>query len=224
MRSVKPSWAVLWGACQALSVCAAGAPPPLALTMDSTLSLSSGAATPAPPSAATPAPKPLAVPVFLADEQLRAFNQEDFTLAFDVLLSAGDVERAFRVAQQAVQAVPRDKLWRLKLARVSEWTQRPLVAGEQWRTLFQQGERSDEVVTAVLRLMPLLNDPLMALQAWAERAKHGLAVIYSTSEVGECLSVAHRIVVMSRGRISAEFGPDVSKEQIMAASGEAVVA
>ena len=58
----------------------------------------------------------------------------------------------------------------------------------------------------------------------AERAKHGLAVIYSTSEVGECLSVAHRIVVMSRGRISAEFGPDVSKEQIMAASGEAVVA
>ena len=173
MRSVKSSWAVLWGACQALSVCAAGAPPPLALTLDSTLSLSSGAATPAPPSAATPAPKPLAVPVFLADEQLRAFNQEDFTLAFDVLLSAGDVERAFRVAQQAVQAVPRDKLWRLKLARVSEWTQRPLVAGEQWRTLFQQGERSDEVVTAVLRLMPLLNDPLMALQAWAERAKHG---------------------------------------------------
>ena len=58
----------------------------------------------------------------------------------------------------------------------------------------------------------------------AERAKHGLAVIYSTSEVGECLSVAHRIIVMARGRISAEFGPDVSKEQIMAASGEAVVA
>ena len=58
----------------------------------------------------------------------------------------------------------------------------------------------------------------------AERAKKGLAVIYSTSEVGECLSVAHRIIVMSRGRISAEFGPDVSKEQIMAASGEAVVA
>jgi len=29
---------------------------------------------------------------------------------------------------------------------------------------------------------------------------------------------------MRRGRISAEFGPDVTKEQIMAASGEAVVA
>ncbi|HWU46928.1 MAG TPA: sugar ABC transporter ATP-binding protein [Humibacter sp.] len=58
----------------------------------------------------------------------------------------------------------------------------------------------------------------------AERAAAGLAVVYSTSEVGECLSIAHRIVVMSRGRISAEFASDATKEQIMAASGEAVVA
>lgn len=57
----------------------------------------------------------------------------------------------------------------------------------------------------------------------AERAASGLAVVYSTSEVGECLSIAHRIVVMSRGRISAEFDADTTKEQIMAASGEAVV-
>ncbi|MFC6490019.1 sugar ABC transporter ATP-binding protein [Nitratireductor sp. GCM10026969] len=56
----------------------------------------------------------------------------------------------------------------------------------------------------------------------AEGARQGLAVIFSTSEVGECLSIAHRIVVMRRGRISAEFSSDVSKEEIMAASGEAV--
>ncbi len=56
-----------------------------------------------------------------------------------------------------------------------------------------------------------------------EKAAQGLAVVYSTSEVQECLSVAHRIVVMRRGSISAEFRPDVSKEEIMAASGEAVV-
>jgi erythritol transport system ATP-binding protein len=54
----------------------------------------------------------------------------------------------------------------------------------------------------------------------AEGAKRGLAVVYSTSEVGECLSVAHRIIVMSKGKISAEFGPGVTKEKIMAASGE----
>ena len=54
----------------------------------------------------------------------------------------------------------------------------------------------------------------------AEGARKGLAVLYSTSEVGECLSVAHRIVVMSKGKIAAEFGPSVTKEKIMAASGE----
>jgi erythritol transport system ATP-binding protein len=58
----------------------------------------------------------------------------------------------------------------------------------------------------------------------AERARQGLAVVYSTSEVGECLGVAHRIIVMRRGRISAEFGAGASKERIMAASGEAVAA
>ncbi|KDA05034.1 sugar ABC transporter ATP-binding protein [Microbacterium sp. CH12i] len=58
----------------------------------------------------------------------------------------------------------------------------------------------------------------------AERARGGLAVVYSTSEVGECLSIAHRIIVLRRGQISAEFGPDATKEMIMAASGEAVAA
>lgn len=59
----------------------------------------------------------------------------------------------------------------------------------------------------------------------AERARQGLAVIFSTSEVAECLSVAHRVIVMRRGQISAQFTADtVTKEQIMAASGEAVVA
>lgn len=57
----------------------------------------------------------------------------------------------------------------------------------------------------------------------AEGARRGLAVVYSTSEVGECLSVAHRIIVMRKGRIAAEFDATASKDEIMAASGEAVV-
>jgi erythritol transport system ATP-binding protein len=57
----------------------------------------------------------------------------------------------------------------------------------------------------------------------AEGARQGLAVVYTTSEVGECLSIAHRIIVMRRGRIVAEFDSSVSKEKIMAASGEALV-
>lgn len=58
----------------------------------------------------------------------------------------------------------------------------------------------------------------------AENARKGLAVIYTTSEVGECLSIAHRIVVMSKGRIAAVFDSSVTKERIMAASGESLVA
>ncbi|WP_075180937.1 sugar ABC transporter ATP-binding protein [Pantoea sp. 1.19] len=58
----------------------------------------------------------------------------------------------------------------------------------------------------------------------ADNARKGLAVIYTTSEVGECLSIAHRIVVMSKGRIAAIFDSTVSKERIMAASGESLVA
>ena len=58
----------------------------------------------------------------------------------------------------------------------------------------------------------------------AERASQGLAVVYSTSEVGECLAIAHRVIVMRRGKVSAEFAKNVTKEKIMAASGEAVVA
>ena len=58
----------------------------------------------------------------------------------------------------------------------------------------------------------------------ADRAKDGLAVLYTTSEVTECLSIAHRIIVMRRGQISAEFTHDTTKEAIMAASGESMVA
>jgi erythritol transport system ATP-binding protein len=59
----------------------------------------------------------------------------------------------------------------------------------------------------------------------AELAEKGLAVLYSTSEVGECLSIAHRVIVMSKGRISAEFdAATTTKEQIMAASGESATA
>ena len=58
----------------------------------------------------------------------------------------------------------------------------------------------------------------------AHHASAGQAVVFTTSEVNECLSIAHRIIIMRRGRISAEFTSDVTKEKIMAASGEAVAA
>ena len=105
----------------------------------------------------------------LENRDLRPFNQADFVLAYDVLLGSGGLERAFMVAEKAVQHSPRDALWRRKLAKVAEWTGRPTLAAEQWQTIFQQGDHSEEVVSAVLRLAPLLEAATVALQAWAIR-------------------------------------------------------
>ncbi len=58
----------------------------------------------------------------------------------------------------------------------------------------------------------------------ADHARSGMAVLFTTSEVGECLSIAHRVIVMRRGVIAAEFTGHMSKEAIMAASGESLVA
>jgi erythritol transport system ATP-binding protein len=97
------------------------------------------------------------------------------------------------------------------------------------------GNQQKVVIGKILATNPeviLLDEPTRGIDVGAkaevfrllaDRARQGLAVLYSTSEVGECLSIAHRIVVMRRGRIAAEFSPDTSKEAIMAASGEAVL-
>lgn len=126
------------------------------------LTWSLGAAQAAPPLRPTGAPP--------ADETLRPFDARDFALAYDVLLGAGDLQRAFLVAQQAVAALPLDPAWRRKLAQVSEWTQRPQVAAEQWIALFRQGDRSADVVQAVIRLAPMVDQPMLALQAWQVQA------------------------------------------------------
>ncbi len=98
------------------------------------------------------------------------------------------------------------------------------------------GNQQKVVIGKILATQPkviLLDEPSRGIdigakaevfRLLAEGAKSGLAVVYSTSEVGECLSVAHRIIVMHKGRISAEFDHTATKEQIMAASGESVAA
>src|SRR5699024_2904471 len=92
----------------------------------------------------------------------------------------------------------------------------------------QQNVVIGKIVGTNPRLM-LLDEPTRGVDVVAEaevfrllseRARGGRAVVCSTSEVSECLSIVHRIIVMSRGRIAAEFTPDVSEGMIMAASGE----
>jgi erythritol transport system ATP-binding protein len=57
----------------------------------------------------------------------------------------------------------------------------------------------------------------------ARESRKGLAVLYATSEVGEALSASTRIVVLSKGRIVAQFDPrTTTREEVMVASGETV--
>ncbi len=97
------------------------------------------------------------------------------------------------------------------------------------------GNQQKVVIGKMLATSPkviLLDEPSRGIDVGAKAevfgllsdlASRGLAVLYSTSEVGECLTIAHRTIVMRKGRIVASFGPDATKEQIMSASGEAVI-
>ena len=99
------------------------------------------------------------------------------------------------------------------------------------------GNQQKVVIGKMLMTNPkviLLDEPSRGIDVGAKAevfgllsrlATEGLAVIYSTSEVGESLSIANRIIVMNKGRISAEFPAlGATKEQVMAASGESVAA
>jgi predicted Zn-dependent protease len=123
--------------------------------------------------AAWSADKPSNMPMsFEPTDSLRSFDDKDFALAYDVLLGAGDLKRAFLIAQKAVQESPADRLWRRKLARVSSWTQHPEVAAQQWLALFKMGDRTLEVIQGVVVGANLIMEPQWILQAWAALARH----------------------------------------------------
>ncbi len=102
---------------------------------------------------------------------MRPFDPQDYALAFDAFVAAGDLQRAFEVAQKAVRSVPQDRAWRMRLATVSQWTERPQVMAEQWIALFEQGDHSPATAAKVIEVASLVDRPLVALDAWAVYAR-----------------------------------------------------
>jgi erythritol transport system ATP-binding protein len=100
-------------------------------------------------------------------------------------------------------------------------------------TSLSGGNQQKVVIGKMLLTNPkvlLLDEPTRGIDVGAKgeifsllfrEATKGLAVLYVTSEVGEAITASHRIVVMSKGRIVAEFDPrSCTRDDIMAASGE----
>lgn len=100
-------------------------------------------------------------------------------------------------------------------------------------TSLSGGNQQKVVIGKILMTQPkviLLDEPTRGIDVGAksevfallaEQAKQGQAVLFATSEIGEALHSASRIIVMRRGKFVAEFDPQLSKrEQVMAAANE----
>ena len=100
-------------------------------------------------------------------------------------------------------------------------------------TSLSGGNQQKVVIAKVLLTEPevlLLDEPTRGIDVGAKaeifalmarEARRGLGVLFATSEVGEALGAANRVIVMSKGRIVREFDPKLSnREELMVASGE----
>lgn len=76
----------------------------------------------------------------------------------------------------------------------------------------------------------ILDDPTRGIDVGAkqevfrlvrELANEGVAIIYLTSEIKEARALAHRLLIMSDGRVAKELDPATPEEDIMAVAGGA---
>jgi Tfp pilus assembly protein PilF len=104
------------------------------------------------------------------DKEIRAYDSRAYQLAYDVFMSNGKLEDAFRVAEAAVRQSPKEKIWHKRLAELSEWLGRPEIALREWKWLLKRdGNRA--ALLAVLRLAPMINDYDALLDGWKRMAE-----------------------------------------------------
>ncbi len=89
------------------------------------------------------------------------YDEKIYSLAYEVFLENGKQDDAWQIASAAVRQQPDNLVWRERLARVSDWTQRPAEALEQWLYLARKTQR-DDAWQAVLRIAPgQFDDPAL---------------------------------------------------------------
>ncbi|MBK4738231.1 tetratricopeptide repeat protein [Noviherbaspirillum pedocola] len=99
-----------------------------------------------------------------------AFDEEAYSLGYDIFLSNRNLADALRVAQSAARQRPQSALWRKRLAEVSEWSGAPREALDAW---LAHARMSGEEASwdAALRL----SDSLFDGPALREALEHKLA-------------------------------------------------
>jgi len=114
-------------------------------------------------------PKPKAKPPGVEGTLVirRRYDDEVYSLAYDVFVSNRKLADAYIVAASAVQQAPRNLDWRRRLARVCDWTGRPDEAFTHWFELASAGNDA-EAWNRVEQLAPALNQ-LEAMQRILER-------------------------------------------------------
>ena len=123
-----------------------------------------------------PAPSPGAANRPAEGEPRRSFDDASYTLAYQTFLANRNLADAWRVATAAVRQVPRDLVWRERLAQVCEWSGRADEALAHWRELARQAvagnDRAlqDRALQGVLRLAPGLNGDEAVLATWQDVA------------------------------------------------------
>ncbi|MFD2301474.1 tetratricopeptide repeat protein [Paracidovorax citrulli] len=113
------------------------------------------AAAPAPAVAAPPVPIPA---------HLLPYDEKIYGIAFEVFLENRKLDDAWLIAHAAVQARTDDMAWRERLAQVSEWSQRPGVALQNWLVVAQRTQK-EAAWQAVLRIAPGQFDDTALVQA-----------------------------------------------------------
>ena len=96
------------------------------------------------------------------------FDNQIYSLGYQVFLENRNLEDAWLVARSAVQQSPSDLQWRERLAQVAEWTQRSDVALENWLVIARATQK-DAAWQAVLRLAPGLFDDAALIEGLRAR-------------------------------------------------------
>ncbi len=100
------------------------------------------------------------------------FDNTAYRLAYDVFLARGNLRDAYKVARSAVRQAPENLEWRRRLAEIAEWTGRPQLALDVWRSIvLRTGD--PKAWAEVRRLALALNDQLVMLEVLQWEATRG---------------------------------------------------